>query len=88
MKPSKRYFHEYSNGRKIMSLRPLVYIDPYIARFYKNAEKRGLLVRVAYKISRTIRNATFLPQLPATIRRPGRTNVHTIRRWRFAGGRF
>lgn len=77
MKPSRRYYHTSLNGKRVMRLPPLVYVDPYIARAYKTVERRGLVYRAGRRILRLMCRALRL--LPIGLPRASRsyTNART-----------
>jgi hypothetical protein len=56
MKASTRYFHASLNRTLLMILPPHVYVDPWIARKFKTAERRSLAVRIWRRLFRAQRH--------------------------------
>ena len=67
MKASSRYFHQSLNSRRAVRFPPLVYVDPRIARMYRNAGRRSVPVRAAGLALRTAEKVLAGAGLPAAL---------------------
>ena len=67
MKASSRYFHQSLNSRRAVRFPPLVYVDPRIARMYRNAGRRSVPVRAAGLALSTAEKVLAGAGLPAAL---------------------